>query len=321
MTIGTPLIEVTADVAAALDAQVVGAQAEQEGHRHDLDEPHRRGLGDEALAAPVLHGAERHRGIAPDDEKEHHPAEPDRQVLGHDRQHGVALDPDRPALADHLEQDALQTPGSRTSVTTNDGMPTRDTRTPLTRPISRTGGEAGEDAEPPRHVVLGGDDAEHGARDTGREAGGQVDLADQQHEDQAHRDDDDGCALDEEVREVERVREGVRPERGEDDDEDDQAQDGRERADVAAAQPRDVLAEGVGQGHLRKLRDVGGLVGRAHAWAPVPLVPGSSSSGSSVASATATCPASSTSEPPVMSLTTSEWLTSLASTCAVILPR
>ena len=37
------------------------------------------------------------------------------------------------------------------------------------------------------------------------EAGRQVDLAEQQHEDQAHRDDDDRRTLLDQVREVERV--------------------------------------------------------------------------------------------------------------------
>ena len=95
----------------------------------------------------------------------------------------------------------------------------------------------------PGPAVVGRHDAEDGRGGAGGEAGRQVDLAEQQDEDQAHRDDHDAGRLVEEVGEVELVRERVAAQRGEDDDQHDQPEDGGQRADVAAADLGDVVAE------------------------------------------------------------------------------
>ena len=189
-------------------------------------------------------------------------------------------------------------------------MPTRDTRTPMTRPITAPVGEAGQDAEPPRPCRAG-----WRRRRARRRATPAVKPADRSIS-PISRTKTRPIAmtmtgalwmsrlakLNELVKVSGRSEEKTMTQH-------DQAEDGRQRADVAAADPGDVLAEGVGQGHLRRLpgRRAVSSAGASCLGLPSRLVPGSSSSGVvRAASVTATCPASSTSEPPVMSSTTSE---------------
>ena len=111
-------------------------------------------------------------------------------------------------------------------VTTNDGMPTFATRKPSTRPMTRPVTSAAGMAQY-QAAVVGQQDRHDRAADAAGEAGGQVDLAQQQDEDQAHRDEDDGGALGEQVREVDRAEEG-RPDDAKTSAEHDQAEDGRQ---------------------------------------------------------------------------------------------
>ena len=82
------------------------------------------------------------------------------------------------------------------SVTTNDGMPIFATSRPMTHPITTPVTTRAEDRDVPGQAVRGQQDRQDRRADAAGVAGGQVDLAEQQHEDQAHRDDGDGGALD-----------------------------------------------------------------------------------------------------------------------------
>ena len=97
---------------------------------------------------------------------------------------------DRAALADDEQHEALQA-RKAASVTTNDGMPSRATRRPMrkpmTAPVARQARSASGQGQPWRVITT----PMTAAAAAGGEAGRQVDLAEQQHEDQAHRDDDD----------------------------------------------------------------------------------------------------------------------------------
>ncbi len=110
---------------------------------------------------------------------------------------------------------------------------------------------------------------------------------------------------------------------GEHDQQHEQAEDGGEGSDVTAPDPRDVLPRRIGKGHLRCRRDLVDLVGKRHDCSSCSggAVPLSGSALASCGSVTTTCPPLSTRVPPVMSWTTSECDTSVASTCAVRRPR
>ena len=85
-------------------------------------------------------------------------------------------------------------------------------------------------------------------RETGahaaRRPGGQVDLAEQQHEDQAHRDDRDVRALAGQVADVVAAQEPA-ADLGEDHRQDDESEDRGQRARIAGAQPVEVAGDGV----------------------------------------------------------------------------
>ncbi len=118
--------------------------------------------------------------------------------------------------------------------------------------------------------MLGEQHRHDGGADATGEAGREVDLAQQQDEDQAHRDDGDLRALLEQVGEV-AVGEEAAVRDAEDDAGDDEAGDGRQRTDVAAAHLRevfaDVAAEVVLRDRRRRRRD-GLFFHRGHACAP-----------------------------------------------------
>ena len=219
-------------------------------------------------------------------------------------------------------------------VTTNDGMPTHATSRPMTVPMTAP---VTRQTTTPRYQGqpwFVTDDAEHRAGDTGGPARGQVDLAEQQDEDEAHRDHDDRGALDQQVGEVERVGERVpacsaentmtaarpgrgwpaagrrrrrgpgRRSRGRRRPERHPATRARRRCSPAPS--RQALAHGCSSGSVEA---VGGTM----------AVGGPSSA--SAGPVTSTWPPSSTSDPPVISLTTWLWFTSLALTWAVSRPR
>ena len=121
------------------------------------------------------------------------------------------------------------------SVTTNDGMPTFVMSSPCSRPIAEAGARA--PARSPTTVgssLPSGEQQQRGehAADAGDEADRQVDLAQQQHEDDAHGDDRVRRRLDDQVDEVAGGQEAVVL-RLEDDRDEDQADDDRQRAELA----------------------------------------------------------------------------------------
>ena len=132
----------------------------------------------------------------------------------------------------------------------------------LQRAVGRGGGERGEHRGPQRVA-----EREHPQRDDGAagrgEAGGEVDLAEQQHEDLGHAERDDERRLCHQVDQVAR-RQEQRVLHLEDDHDDDQAHDDGQRAALARADtPADdpqVVAEVVGEQVGRRVRrgdDVG----------------------------------------------------------------
>ena len=126
----------------------------------------------------------------------------------------------------------------------------------LQRAVGGGDRERGEDGGPPRVA-----EGEHPQRDDGAagggEAGGEVDLAEQQHEDLGHAEGDDERRLGHQVDQVAR-RQEQRVLDLEDDHDDDQADDDRQRAALARAHaPADdpqVVAERVGEQVGRRVR-------------------------------------------------------------------
>ena len=132
------------------------------------------------------------------------------------------------------------------SVTTNDGTRTFATMMPSVKPMTMPMAIANRTAQYQAQWCSVSTHRHRGRADAAGEAGGEVDLAEQQHEDQAHRDEDDGGALLEQVREV-AFGEEVGPQDAEDDAGDDEADDGRKGPDVAAADFLHVRPEVIGQ--------------------------------------------------------------------------
>ena len=123
------------------------------------------------------------------------------------------------------------------SVTTKDGMPILATRKPSTRPITVPVTSAASTATYQGQPCSASSDRQHRGADAAGEAGGQVDLAEQQHEDQAHRDHDDRRALGEQVGEVAGGEEAPAARCAKTMQSTTRPSDGRQRADVAAAHP------------------------------------------------------------------------------------
>ena len=117
--------------------------------------------------------------------------------------------------------------------------PTRSAATPRARPprpeptnSTNTVVPIAPSRLPLRHEVQ----RHHRGGQAGRGARRQVDLAGEQHEHQAHRDDGLPGALLEQVGQVEQARERLARQRREQDEQREQAQEGGQRAEVAAAQ-------------------------------------------------------------------------------------
>ena len=105
----------------------------------------------------------------------------------------------------------------------------------------RTEGDAGERRCPPRPVVVDEHERDDRGRGAAGDTGGEVDLAEEQDEDDAHGQDDDRAGLHDQVGHVVGREEPVVG-RGEDDDQEDQAEDRGQGAHVAATQAVEVVA-------------------------------------------------------------------------------
>src|SRR3954452_1739122 len=171
------------------------------------------------------------------------------------------------------------------SVTTKDGTPSFVMITPCSRPMPMPAARASTSAGPAantlwlpgagsEHVVLVGEGQQRDdpPRHTADVADRQVDLAQQQHEDDPHADGREGGRLDDEVDEVASGEE-VRVLRLEDDPDDDQADDDRQRAQLAGLDadppaagvvPQALRADGRGGRRARAAFDRCGC-GGAHA--------------------------------------------------------
>jgi hypothetical protein len=188
-----------------------------------------------------------------DDDDRRDPAGRDAHVAVRDAADDLLVDADRAALSDQLQDDALQAEEERechderrdadlgheeADHDTDDGA----------------GHQRGGDGESPRLVVLDDQQAHDGGRGAARHAGGQVDVAEQQHGHERHREDDDRAGLRGQVGHVE-VRQEPVVRDPEDDEQRDEPEDRGQGAHVATADALDVrldrVAEGVG------LREVG----------------------------------------------------------------
>ena len=191
------------------------------------------------------------------------------------------------------------------SVTTNDGMPTLANRMPWKAPIAAPAASAATMRDHGRHLVAVGDqeDGDDHARHARHVADRQVDLAEQQHEDDAHGDRGVGRRLHDQVHEV-RGREEAVVLRLEDDRDDDQPEDDRERAELARLD--------VGPPALRDVAQRGAPVRRS----------GSGRGAHAVTSATSTSswPGTLESLPAVIAWTTSCWFVSVRLNSATFWP-
>jgi hypothetical protein len=263
-----------------LELRVRAALLGQVGHHGDHDHGQRAGpqrplqerLGRQALRAPALVGQERPAGEDDDDQQTQHPAQPHRQVAVVELDDEVVLQRDGAAAAGHLQQDALQAQERRQGDDERRDAQPGDQQADAVAD-HRAGDQRGQQRRDQRPPVVGHDQAERAGGDTTGEAGAQVDLTEQEDEHQAHRQHRHTRGLADQVADVEGVGEGVGPQRGEDHDQGDQAEDGRQRADVAAAQPGDVRREDPAQCAGSLLLGVPvlsglGRGGRAHATPP-----------------------------------------------------
>ena len=202
-------------------------------------------------------GRELDERVADDDDDGQQPARPLRHLGVLEGQHDRVGDADVAVLAravvDDVERDALEGEEER--------QRHHERRDAHLRPQEadqqaddHTGEQRGADGDRPRHVVADHQPHHHRGADTAGEAGGEVDLAEQQREHQAHREQDRAGALGEHVAEVVEAAEG-RLDGREQDHQDDQSGGRRQRAHLAAAHPLhvepEVVAGGVGRGRGR----------------------------------------------------------------------
>ena len=147
---------------------------------------------------------------------------PDRAAVGRAL---VGYDPDQEALP---EQQARERHDERGQPQARDDLALHEADRGADREAA---GDRRGPAEVERRV---GEDHGHGAADRTGEAERQVDLAEQQHEDLGHAEDDELGGL---LEEVDQVRRGEEPRAQdlEDDDDRDQAEHDRQRAALAAA--------------------------------------------------------------------------------------
>ena len=217
------------------------------------------------------------------------------------------------AVVDDVERDALE--GEEERQRHHEGRdPHLRPQEPDQQADDDAGEQSGADADRPRHVVADHQPHHDRGADTAGEARGEVDLAEQQDEDQAHRQQDGAGALGQHVAEVVETPER-RLDRREQDHQDDQAGDRRQRAHLAAAHPLPVEAEVVaGRAGRRRCRG-----DRREILVERRLASASAAVGCLRRSRPA-CRAPS-SRPVVMSSTSCCWLTSERFTCAAIWPR
>ena len=161
-----------------------------------------------------------------------HPAH-DRQVSARQRDQLGYLEPEQPARADHDEGDTLI--GQEQAQRDDEG---RYAHPRDEEAYERAGGEPDEERDEERdHPVPPVRRDEHDEdrhRDAARDAGRQIDLAEQQHEHERHAQHDERRRLIEQVGEV-AVREEERAQDREQDAEHDQSADRGQRTHVAAA--------------------------------------------------------------------------------------
>jgi len=217
----------------------------------------------------------RQPGVGHHDDDGEDPPQPDRHVLVHDREDRVVAVGDGAAGSGLDQQDALQGQEVGQGHHERRDAELGDQQTDAQadhRPAEQRDDQRGH----PGPAVVGHQDAEHAGGDTSGVAGRQVDLAQQEHEDQAHREHRDRRPLQDQVREVERVGEGGPGQEGEDEHQHDQTGDRGEGPDVATAEPDHVVVEGALEGLADDgrlvLADRGLLVLRRGAHASVPLV-------------------------------------------------
>ena len=178
-----------------------------------------------------------------DDHEHHDPARGRRQVAARDVVDDLVVDRDEPPWPSISSITPCQ-PSRPASVTTNDGRPSRVMIVPCSTPIAAQTTSATADRRPPRPVRTTRltSSAVIDAADARDEADRQVDLAEQQGEDLAHRQQHVRRALDQQVDEVAGGQE-VRVERLEQDRDQQQTGDDRQHAALAAADPRDSGAD------------------------------------------------------------------------------
>ena len=139
------------------------------------------------------------------------------------------------------------------SVTTKDGMPNVGDHEAVEHPDRAAHGEAGQDREPRVEPLFDGQDRHHRRREAADGADRQVDLAEQQHEDDADRDRRDRGDLKREVREVDRGEEPVVGDL-EDRPDDRDAQEDADRAELSAREPaqHDAGSDALARSRLRR---------------------------------------------------------------------
>src|SRR4051794_34651701 len=278
----------------------------------DAQREQQRRLGRQAGLAPRAVRVEQDARVERDAQREHDPRGHVGQEVVREADDDAVLDDDGALVPDEQEHHAV--PGEQAGQRDDERRHAdlRDDQ-PLEDPDREARGERDEDRGPGAQLVVAVGDQEQRRRHAGDAADvadGQVDLAQQQDEDDPHPDDGDRRHLDDEVDEVPRGQEPVVL--GLEDDRDqEQADDDRQRAELAGADagppaPREVAERLVGS-----TRDSGGCGvrgidrgSRAHAGTSAWTWPGTLDSA-----------------PAVIASTTWVWVTSVRLYSATFCPR
>ena len=203
----------------------------------DADDGDDQVSGREPCAAPADVGPQRREGEQRREHNRDDPASVLREDVVRDVVDLVARDPDHALGAEDLDDHSLADQEPRQRDDERRHAEERDDR-PLNCPDPRAEQNRQCDRDEPRIVVARAGQLELGhrdARETAQVADGEIDLADQQHEDDADRDHRHPGHLADQVHEVDRGEEDRRLRRevrGDRDDPDDH----RQAADVAALQ-------------------------------------------------------------------------------------
>ena len=233
-----------------LDGAVLTEQVDehraQDQHQHRLGDGDQRRLGLQAGRALADRDAQLHQGVAAGHHGQHDPAQPQRhQVVvvalkGDDRLGRLVRQRDRAGLADLHQHDALegQERGQGDDERGDAGLGAQPADG-----VAEHGADddRGHHGPVPGHVVAHDHDRHQRRAHAGGGARAQVDLAEQQHEHQAHGQHDDRRGLGDQVGDVVQRQEAVLHDR-EEDDQDDQADHGGRRAQLAAARPVQAVA-------------------------------------------------------------------------------